>query len=71
MDVADFSDGSKFDALRLQRCINCFWSQEARKLFVFSVVGPAGFEPATSSTRTRRSTKLSHGPKYRMVFSVT
>ncbi len=27
-----------------------------------NVVGPEGFEPSTSSTRTRRSTKLSHGP---------
>ncbi len=27
------------------------------------MVGPVGFEPTTSSTRTRRSTKLSHGPK--------
>ena len=26
------------------------------------LVGPAGFEPAASSSRTRRSTKLSHGP---------
>ena len=25
-------------------------------------IGPAGFEPATSCTRGRRSTKLSHGP---------
>ena len=34
------------------------------------VVGPAGFEPAASSSRTRRSTKLSHGPKCRMSVSV-
>jgi hypothetical protein len=37
--------------------------ESLQKSFIFSVVGPAGFEPATSSTRTRRSTKLSHGPK--------
>ena len=40
-------------------------------LTVFSMVGPAGFEPATSSTRTRRSTKLSHGPKCKRFASVT
>jgi hypothetical protein len=27
------------------------------------LVGVTGFEPATSSSRTRRSTKLSHTPK--------
>ena len=32
------------------------------KSLIIRVVGPEGFEPSTSSTRTRRSTKLSHGP---------
>jgi hypothetical protein len=33
------------------------------KALIINLVGPEGFEPSTSSTRTRRSTKLSHGPK--------
>jgi hypothetical protein len=40
------------------------------KLLNFNMVGPAGFEPATSSTRTRRSTKLSHGPKCKRLVCV-
>ena len=28
------------------------------------IVGATGFEPATSASRTQRSTKLSHAPSY-------
>ena len=31
---------------------------------ILEVVGATGFEPATSASRTQRSTKLSHAPSY-------
>ena len=33
---------------------------------VFKVVGPSGFEPPTSCTPSKRSTKLSHGPSEKL-----
>ena len=35
----------------------------ARKWAVFCLVGVTGFEPATSSSRTTRATKLRHTPE--------
>lgn len=35
------------------------------KLLIIKMVGPAGFEPATSSTPRKRPTKLSYGPRRR------
>ena len=31
---------------------------------ILEIVGATGFEPATSASRTQRSTKLSHAPIY-------
>ena len=38
-----------------------FYAQLRRS--VFKMVGAAGFEPTTSSSQAKRSTKLSHAPK--------
>ena len=35
-----------------------------KPLFLYIKVGATGFEPATSASRTQRSTKLSHAPKF-------
>lgn len=38
-------------------------------LFLYIIIGVTGFEPTASSSRTKRSTKLSHTPKKQIYFT--
>ncbi len=37
-------------------------------LFLYIIIGVTGFEPTASSSRTKRSTKLSHTPKTNLFY---
>ncbi len=50
---------SRWDTFRFSKK---FRVMEVFYLLILKVVGLAGFEPAASSSRTKRSTKLSHSP---------
>ena len=43
---------------------------KGRQLALPALVGTAGFEPATSSSRTMRATKLRHVPSVEIVATV-
>ncbi len=57
---------------RCSQCINVHdsekraWKSDKNlsSLWVFQIIGATGFEPATSASRTPRSTKLSHAPPH-------
>ena len=58
------NDGNHFmfGVLSLAACYPLLFEDLMSKLMGLLIVGVAGFEPTTSSSRTKRATKLRHTP---------
>ena len=54
----------------MKQILTIFKKRQYQKNTVASLVGITGFEPATSASRTQRSTKLSHIPKQNVSYHI-